>query len=147
MQMCFGDGIFKQFGKLRRDECNLFAGRFGGVTGVCGGNEQVGRNEQGQPSPATGPFGQFEGVAEARGIAARLEVSMGQCDGVFGYGQTVMFIEEPGICTNLLEDLDGLASGDGTQMFFEGSGEFGGGFVENGCPSLLTSEVARGLLK
>jgi hypothetical protein len=72
---------------------------------------------------------------------------MGQGDGVFGDGQTVVFIEEPGIGTNLLEDLDGLAGGNGPQMFFEGGGEFGGGFVENGGTSLLTSEVARGLQK
>ena len=71
---------------------------------------------------------------------------MGQGDGVFGEGQTLVDVEKPRLVTNLPENFEGVASSKRTQMFFERSGEIAGGFVENGGPSLLTGQTARGLL-
>lgn len=71
---------------------------------------------------------------------------MGQGNDVFGHRQTGVFVEKPGIVTNLAEVFEGLAGGELLEVFFERNGELGGGFVEGGGASAVPGDMAGALL-
>ncbi len=99
------------------------------VRGGEGGDEEIGREGEGEPAPAGGAVRGIAVGAEGDAVAGVEEVTGGEGGEVVVEGdvEALVRLGEPGGVAELAEDLEGHARGAGAEVLFEGLGELEGG--------------------